>query len=500
MNRKMCLNLFLLIAVTACFMVIPPTAATTELHIVKYADDRTTVIQENTVTWQWMRDNLPVLGDGTTHYYHQGPVFLSDANAAHQEELRLNPAEDTNVQEKDYGAVKGTNLKDLCNLVGGLSPGEEVTLKASDGLTKNFAYTNVYSYSPRQGPMVITWDRGGETPDMGYDEAMKLVFFADTSVNPWGIHAFGNSDWHESADSQYWYYYYQGSSNKYPTTTGLAVKYISDVIIYSTTPASEVRPPAAAFFATPVTGTAPLTVQFTDQSTGSPTGWAWDFTDDGSVDSIGQNSSYTYTTAGTYTVKLTSTNSYGSTNETRSGYITVTALSGTTPAAAFSATPVTGTAPLTVQFTDYSTGEGITTWAWDFENDGEIDSNAKNPRHTYTLAGSYPVNLTVSGPNGTSSEVKTQYIRVTKAQSASATVSRTAVQQTALPTTAPAVGTPSPQRTTIKKASASVATTLTTESTPPAETPGPDAAIIVGTLVICGLVTGLVQKYRHAKR
>jgi hypothetical protein len=184
-------------------ILLPVTASTTQVHIVRYANDGTTVINETTVNVTWMMANLPVYGDGITHYYHQGPVFADDsANATHQEELRWNPTEDTNIKEKDYGAVKGTNLKDLCNLVGGLSPGEEVTLRAVDGFSKNFAYKNVYDYSSSQGPMVITWSRDVQTPDTGYEEGMKLVFFADTSKNPWGLHAFGNFDWRESADSK----------------------------------------------------------------------------------------------------------------------------------------------------------------------------------------------------------------------------------------------------------------------------------------------------------
>ena len=46
------------------------------------------------------------------------------------------------------------------------------------------------------------------------------------------IHVMGNYDWHESAAPEYWYYYSSGSE-QYPTTTGLSVKYISDVLIYS---------------------------------------------------------------------------------------------------------------------------------------------------------------------------------------------------------------------------------------------------------------------------
>jgi hypothetical protein len=59
-----------------------------------------------------------------------------------------------------------------------------------------------------------------------------MVWFADASTNPWGIHAFGVWDWHEAADPKYWYYYRQGDE-KYPTTTGLSGMYISEILIYS---------------------------------------------------------------------------------------------------------------------------------------------------------------------------------------------------------------------------------------------------------------------------
>lgn len=82
------------------------------------------------------------------------------------------------------------------------------------------------------------------------------------------------------------------------------------------------NPPVAAFSATPVSGTTPLTVTFTDQSTNSPTAWLWNFGDGGT--STLQNPSHQYTTAGTYTVTLTVSNSYGSDDEIKTGYITVT--------------------------------------------------------------------------------------------------------------------------------------------------------------------------------
>jgi hypothetical protein len=79
--------------------------------------------------------------------------------------------------------------------------------------------------------------------------------------------------------------------------------------------------------------------------------------------------------------------------------------------AEFTADPTTGTAPLTVQFTDQSTGD-ITSWAWDFDNDGKVDSNEQNPSHTYNTTGSYTVSLKVTDPWGYSLEVKGDYITV----------------------------------------------------------------------------------------
>ncbi len=84
-----------------------------------------------------------------------------------------------------------------------------------------------------------------------------------------------------------------------------------------------VPPPATDFSATPTSGTAPLIVQFTDASTGTPTSWLWNFGDVGT--SALQNPSHTYASAGTYTVTLTATNAGGSDTETKVRYVTVTA-------------------------------------------------------------------------------------------------------------------------------------------------------------------------------
>ena len=83
------------------------------------------------------------------------------------------------------------------------------------------------------------------------------------------------------------------------------------------------QPPVADFVGTPTSGTAPLDVAFTDQSTGDPTSWSWNFGDGSS--SSAQNPSHTYTSVGSYTVTLTVTNADGSDTQTLSNYITVSA-------------------------------------------------------------------------------------------------------------------------------------------------------------------------------
>ena len=65
----------------------------------------------------------------------------------------------------------------------------------------------------------------------------------------------------------------------------------------------------ANFSANPTYGYAPLNVDFTDTSSGTPTSWSWDFGD--GTNSTPQNPTHTYSTAGNYTVTLTATNADG---------------------------------------------------------------------------------------------------------------------------------------------------------------------------------------------
>ncbi len=159
--------------------------------------------------------------------------------------------------------------------------------------------------------------------------------------------------------------------------------------------------PYAAIGASVYSGDAPLTVTFTDLSTGSVTSRAWDFNGDGSTDSTAKNPApYTYNQPGFYDVTLNVSGPGGSSSDVLTIVVEEDEVAEP-PIAAFDADPETGTAPLTVSFTDESTGD-ITSYAWDFNGDGSTDSTAQNPTALYNTPGDYEVSLVVTGPGGES--------------------------------------------------------------------------------------------------
>jgi len=143
----------------------------------------------------------------------------------------------------------------------------------------------------------------------------------------------------------------------------------------------------------PTSGAAPLTVQFTSPGTDSAgnnvTNWNWKFGDGGS--STNQGPSYTYVSPGTYVPSLSVTDAVTGQAVAVTGLepITVTNLTVT-----ISITPISGAAPLTVQFTSPGTdsaGNSITNWNWSF-GDGS-NSTAQSPSHVYVTTGSFSPSL-----------------------------------------------------------------------------------------------------------
>ncbi|MFA4860843.1 PKD domain-containing protein [Methanoregula sp.] len=166
----------------------------------------------------------------------------------------------------------------------------------------------------------------------------------------------------------------------------------------------------ADFAATPVSGPAPLAVQFTDTSGPDAQTLLWDFGDGVTANSSQRNPVHIFRNSGTYTVKLTASGAGGSDTAIKPGYITVQDLP--LPVAGFSAIPVSGTAPLTVAFTDTSTNNP-TTWSWDFGDGDTTGTTLQNPVHTYTKPGSYTVTLQSANAGGKSGILTRQgYITV----------------------------------------------------------------------------------------
>jgi PKD repeat protein len=151
----------------------------------------------------------------------------------------------------------------------------------------------------------------------------------------------------------------------------------------------------ARFRAEPSSGWAPLTVQFTNQSTGLIASYEWDF-GDGS-NSNQQSPSHSYVKSGEYTARLAVQGATGAAQAQM--IIHVWAL-----VAQFDAKP-TSAGSLTVQFTDESTPPSTSyAYTWDFgDNTG---SNQQNPIHTFPKEGEYTVKLTVSDGTRTDQAVK----------------------------------------------------------------------------------------------
>jgi PKD repeat protein len=176
--------------------------------------------------------------------------------------------------------------------------------------------------------------------------------------------------------------------------------------------------PVAGFSAiTPTNGASPLAVTFTNTSTGAGiTNWFWDFGDGNTLSAgAGTNVTHTYTTPGTNNVILTVTSPSGASALTNFAYIVVTNASVAAPVSAFGSSSVNIFVTQTVLFTNTSTGS-FTNSAWSF-GDGNVTnlngaSVSNNVSDTYLTAGTYPVQLIVTGAGGSSTNTPSFFVTV----------------------------------------------------------------------------------------
>jgi len=167
--------------------------------------------------------------------------------------------------------------------------------------------------------------------------------------------------------------------------------------------------PARAQFTTSVrTGTAPLSVTFTDTSTGEYSQRDWDF-GDGTTRRGGSSVTHVYDQAGNYDVRLVVSGSGGIDEELKRNWISVS--QPEPPVAGFTSVVRVGFAPFAASFTDQSTGP-IDSWSWSFGDGGT--STAPDPVHVYATPGIYSVSLTVSGPGGSNTLTRGSFVVVSE--------------------------------------------------------------------------------------
>jgi len=206
---------------------------------------------------------------------------------------------------------------------------------------------------------------------------------AGIAVNPSGTYAYATSNGNNSVSV------INTTTNTVSATVTVGVNPVGIAVFYI--PIS----PVATFTANTTFGVAPLAIQFNDTSTNAPTAWNYTFGD--GAYSIIQNATHTYTTAGNYSVSLTSSNIAGSNTSTQTTWVNVTP---PVPVASYSAAPVSPqVAPATVSFNDTSTNAPI---SWQWQVNGGAVLVTQNITAIFSTAGTYWVNHTASNSGGTS--------------------------------------------------------------------------------------------------
>lgn len=187
-----------------------------------------------------------------------------------------------------------------------------------------------------------------------------------------------------------------------------AITLLSSLVFFTSCKPDDSLPVVVAnFSANATTIEEGSSVTFTDNSTGNPTTWSWNFEGGTPSSAAEQNPTVVYNTAGKYEVSLTAANEDNSDTEPKSEYITV--FKGMQ--ADFIASDTTISAESTITFTDQSIGEP-TQWEWTFEGGDPTSSTDKNPEVSYANPGTYEVSLTATNANTNDTETKSTYIRV----------------------------------------------------------------------------------------
>ncbi len=144
--------------------------------------------------------------------------------------------------------------------------------------------------------------------------------------------------------------------------------------------------------------------QFNGTLAGNPPGatWSWNF-GGGNTSSV-QNPTFTFSSAGTYPVSLSATNNGCTTTISQNVTVQPNPVPGAIPN-----TVCLGNATTFANTSTISSGT-ITTWAWDFNNDGVTDNTTGNPSYTFATAGTFNVSLSATSNYGCTATTTTPVV------------------------------------------------------------------------------------------
>ena len=157
--------------------------------------------------------------------------------------------------------------------------------------------------------------------------------------------------------------------------------------------------PSASASASRQSGIAPLTVELFGNASGgdAPLSYKWTFSDAPARTVTTKNTSHTFSSPGTHTATFLVTDADG---DTDSATVTITVRDNLTPSVTASATPTSGVAPLSVNFSAIAvSGDAPYNYTWNF-GDGSAPSSRQNPSHIYSGAGTYSATVTVTDNDG----------------------------------------------------------------------------------------------------
>lgn len=285
----------------------------------------------------------------------------------------------------------------------------------ADGTETNLS--NLLAYSSETSSIPTD----GSTPLQAVIQATPLTGTAPVTVNFSAASSTGSI-------SQYQWEFGDGSvgststvSHEYTTAGTYAAKLTvmnssgvgstSTVSVSVTAPAVVASPPTAVISSSSAAGPAPLAVSFDGSGakasgTATITGYSWSFGD--GTTATGATATHVFTTAGTYTTELTVTDSNGSTGSTTTPVVVTAAVANVAPKAVISASPISGSAPLTVTFNGSASSDSdgsIASYTWHF-GDGS-SASGKTVSHTYITEASFTAILQVTDNLGATATTST---------------------------------------------------------------------------------------------